>query len=281
MVNQKGDIILDFEYSGSGPFSEGISSFKINGSYFSITKRGRFLSNKKYRDIGIFSQGRAWVEGVNSSGYGFIDTTGSELIPINSYYYVQSYSEGWAFVRETKNGDNYFIDLEGNRALEVPYKWCGEFREGLCPCEKIYKDTYGRVKKSQGFIDKEGRVVIPFEYDRLFDFNNGLAIAWYYEGGNVDNHKYFVLNRNGEKMFDTLEMTDVFDFNHGMTSFEKDGKWGVIDTLGNIIVPPTYSYTAVDNPDFPFIKLYSKDQSSWGYANRYGKIIWKPEGVEF
>ena len=63
----------------------------------------------------------------------------------------------------------YIIDVHGNRLSEDPYEISNRyFNEGLVT---VWKD--GRA----GCIDENGQVVIPFEWDDIWNFHHGAAIA--------------------------------------------------------------------------------------------------------
>ena len=79
---------------------------------------------------------------------------------------------GFTWMSISEDGDRmrgYIIDVYGNRLSEDPYEISNRyFNEGLVT---VWKD--GRA----GCIDENGQVVIPFEWDDIWNFHHGAAIA--------------------------------------------------------------------------------------------------------
>ena len=100
-----------------------------------------------------------------SGAYGFIDTTGYEIVP-SRYVWVEYFSEGLAMV--VYGGKVGFIDEAGNEVIPLIYddrptrtnyqdSFSSFFSEGLAIVE---------LDGKAGFIDKKGNVVVPFgEYE--------------------------------------------------------------------------------------------------------------------
>ncbi|WP_267403824.1 MULTISPECIES: WG repeat-containing protein [unclassified Chryseobacterium] len=84
-----------------------------------------------------------------------------------------------------------------------------------------------------GFINKDSLVMIPFEYDFLNPFTNGLAYA------ENNNQKYFITKQN-------LRLKGDYDeiriFSEGLAAIKKNGKWGFIDNRGDIVIPIQYEH---------------------------------------
>ena len=82
------------------------------------------------------------------------------------------------------------------------------------------------VKKDgkYGYIDKEGHVVIPFEYDYAEDFSEGLAQV-------RKDGKYGFIDKEGHVVI-PFEYDDAEDFSEGLAHVEKDGEWFYINQKG-------------------------------------------------
>lgn len=91
-------------------------------------------------------------------------------------------------------------------------------------------------KEKWGFIDKDSVIKIPFEYDFLNPFENGLAYA-------KNKGKEFFININNLKIEGDYEAVKVFS--EGLAAIKKNSKWGFINQKGNIVISPKY-----DNVDF-------------------------------
>jgi len=123
---------------------------------------------------------------------GFIDKSGKVVIPADKFVSAGRFSEGLAWVRDASTEKYGFIDKEGAYVIEPVYDGASTFREGLAYVEKDGK---------AGYIDKEGRVVIPFDLlpiDNNYPepgFYNGLAAARGQSGrlGYIDKSGDFVI----------------------------------------------------------------------------------------
>lgn len=87
----------------------------------------------------------------------------------------------------------------------------GEFHEGLAPF---------MTTKAVGFIDWTGKVVIPAEYETVWNFSEGFARV-------AKNDKIGYIDRTGKEIT-PLQYSAAGDFSNGMAAVEKGGKWGFI-----------------------------------------------------
>ena len=86
--------------------------------------------------------------------YGFIDTTGKEVVPCQYDDASWSFSEGLARVK--KDGKWRYIDTTGKEVIPCQYDNGYSFNKGFVVVVKDMKF---------GFIDLTGKEVIPCEYD--------------------------------------------------------------------------------------------------------------------
>lgn len=271
LINKDGKEVTPFVYDLIQEFdSEGFARAMKNGKICIIDTKGQepFPVND-YEEIGYFYEGLAPVK--KNDKWGFIDKQGKEIIPCvyehRNYFNVPPYfSEGLAAV--TKGEKNYYIDKTGREVFPVAegvtfgfsdglasvdaskgvifYDKAGhevfscdynfqrlgiDFSEGLAPVTYEY---YGSGQK-YGFIDKQGKEVIPRIYDSAYGFHEGLAHV-------RKNGKDGVIDKNGKEVIPCIY--DFIDsFSEGVAAAQKDGKWGYIDKAGkstfDIISAPT------------------------------------------
>ena len=107
-----------------------------------------------------------------------------------------------------------YIDKTGNQVIALQYKDAESFSDGMAIVS--LKDKYG-------FIDKDGNELIPCQYSAANSFSEGLA----------------AVNIGGK-------WRDAPDEISAMTGRKQTmivgGKWGYIDTKGNIVIPLQYEY---------------------------------------
>jgi hypothetical protein len=182
------------------------------------------------------------------------------------------------------------------------------FSEGLAPVYENSSDPNQRA----GFIDLDGKLVIPMTFDYVGNFNSGLAVASKNEKvGYIDASGTYVI----APQFDYAE-----DFSEGVAAvcYSNDGfQCGYIDTKGKLITPLDitsmdyqtqasegyftachgsmddcrYTFTKTDGTpanfgDFawadPFSEGYAAVQQRvgtdylWGFINKKGDLVIKP-----
>ena len=103
-----------------------------------------------------------------------------------------------------------------------------------------YSDGLAAVCKDNkcGYIDKSGKEVIKIKYDSVTDFNEGVAIV-------ESNGKKMYIDKSGKKVI-SKEFEDAGNFTGEYAVAKKDGKVGVIDKKGNWIIEPDFEEKSLD-----------------------------------
>jgi bifunctional DNA-binding transcriptional regulator/antitoxin component of YhaV-PrlF toxin-antitoxin module len=198
------------------------------------------------------------------------------------------------------NYSGCYIDRTG-KIVKVAIKKNQEYYDGLY----CWYDDTGKF----GYVDSTGTVVIPFQWKRATEFNDGFAIVWddeeKYEGiidkqgkmitpckwkyiqgdsnylgykifseglagvGN-DNHKYGFIDKTG-KLVIPCQWKWVGPFSEGLCWVkDKNGKYGFIDKYGNIVIPCKWK----DAKNFSNGKARVQDVNGVRlYINKQGEII--------
>ena len=184
----------------------------LNNRYNLLNKQSNTLLYRRwYDDIHYPSDGLSLVE-LNDK-FGFIDTTGREVIPL-IYDNAYSFSGGLADVQ--LNGKYGFIDTTGRVIIPFKYASADDFFEGLARVQ---------LNGKCGFIDKAGREVIPCEYDWAWNFSNGLAPVQL-------NDRWGFIDKTGREVI-PCEYDYVFNFSGRLARAQLNNKWGYIDKQGN------------------------------------------------
>ena len=114
-----------------------------------------------------------------------------------------------------------------------------------------------------GFKNRNGQIIIPAQWNMVYDFHEGLA--------KVQNWKCGFINIKGEVVV-PLEWDDCEYFSEGLAVVEKDEKYGYINKAGELVVPLVW------NCEFPFYKgraIVIDDKQR--YIDKQGNIIWTRE----
>ena len=118
---------------------------------------------RKYEWLSSFSEGLCAVR--HDGKYGFIDKTGTEVIPCK-YSAVNDFHEGQAAVQ--LNGKYGYVDTLGADVIPWQYDFADDFRQGVASV---------KVGNLYGLIDKVGNLILPPTYDAIWSFFDGLASA--------------------------------------------------------------------------------------------------------
>jgi len=235
-MDKNANIIIPAEYDNTFPFREGLAAvvqdnrmgfidkignvvipFEYNGSSYSMAPRIE-LRNEQL-DTG-FREGLAVVSyGVwPNTGTGVIDRNNNIVVPFGEYDLIYNFQDGFAAVRNS--GRWGFVNSNGELAIPLEqYAFVRSFSDGLAAVRRDWD------KAGMGFIDKSGNVAIPFMFDHVEPFNEGFAAVW-----NSDSSDGRFPGRDNR----------TFDY----AFIDNPGKWGFIDTSGNVVLPIEFDNVA-------------------------------------
>lgn len=183
-----------------------------------------------------------------------LDTNGREVF--RNKYLLSDFCEGMASAFVDSDSHMY-VDKWGNPISDRYYGLPQGFSEGMAAVNK-----YGKW----GFIDKTGRLVIPFEYEMLklnhMRFREGVAVVG-------KNGKYGVIDKKGNEIVPFKYENALAHYSEGLLSLKENDKWGVIDKRGNIVVPFEFDY--IDEYHSGLAGVNKNDK--YGFIDRTGKLI--------
>jgi hypothetical protein len=125
LVTGRGALVKE-KYIGLYDITEGIALYET-GKYFNFADLNGNIFSEKWIDASPFSGGMATVRKKNT-GYGYIDSTGSLVIPYG-FSNAGSFSEGLAAVANDAGLYGY-IDKSGRRVIDFQFQSAGDFYEG-------------------------------------------------------------------------------------------------------------------------------------------------------
>lgn len=197
---------------------------------------------------------------------GFIDKGGKVVIP-GRFTYVYPFSEGLAAATESESGDTGwgYIDKSGNWAIPPRFSWASNFELGLAPASQNkgcgYIDKKGEevlrlpapggrqdcasswgdftdglsrwlFGKKYGFIDRQGKTVIPPQFDLTYGFSEGLAAV------QIDK-KWGYIDATGRMVIAPRVFWNVKPFRNGLAQVQtEDEGVGYIDRSGKYVWGP-------------------------------------------
>ncbi len=190
-VDQAGRYLISPQFDFATSFSEGAAAVEVNHRFGYISGDGHFVIPPKYFRAGPFKEGFAWVVtrkpwtplGTGEVGialYGqvtYIDHFGREIRRPFSAEHVSNFSEGMAAVRPGKifggcSEKVGYLNTRGDWSIKPQFDDALDFSEGLAAVNPGGKCHMGG---EWGYIDKDGKMAIPFQYDFAGQFKNGHA----------------------------------------------------------------------------------------------------------
>ena len=212
-------------YSGfsSGSFNQGLTLVNKNNSFGIINSKGDVVLDieyKKFTPIQSKFSATNYIKFSNTHYTGIINTKGKIIIPVK-YNSVEFISEHLILAKESQDthwASHHIYRLEGKKLLSRCYYKYPFGKDGLAGITddgktgyinkqgKIvipiqyrsggpFKQGLARVEKRKGkhgYIDVLGNIAIPFEYYYAYDFSDGKAMVKKKKGD------FFYINSKGE-----------------------------------------------------------------------------------
>lgn len=173
---------------------------------------------------------------VKDKKWGYINSSG-KIVVAPKYDHASVFAEGRGMVTMKKPVKKiHCIDATGKVVFEAPESWAdmNEFSYGLA----VVKD---KATKLYGYVDLNGKQVIPFKFSSAGDFSEGLAKVEIKDG--KDERLVGFINTKGEMAFAPDKWLKG-PFSDGMAHvrMEKDGRfvYGYIDKSGKMVIEPRF-----------------------------------------
>ena len=139
-----------------------------------------------------------------------------------------------------------------------------EFKQNSFKLDKDLKPMENEDFK-YGFMDKEGNLIIPYKYDRAYDFSEGLAMV-YKTKNRIDYYGY--IDEHGNEII-KLKYEYGENFSQDLALVRHHRKFGFIDKEGGIIVPFKFD----DADSFEYGKARVKINKRQFYIDKAGNEI--------
>ncbi|MEO1655904.1 MAG: WG repeat-containing protein, partial [Bacteroidota bacterium] len=133
---------------------------------------------------------------------------------------------------------------------------------------------YVELDQKIGYINFDGEVIIPLEYEAVGGFSENLVAV--NQGGVKEDYelkggKWGFLNREG-KVIIPLKYEDVQVFQESLVAVKQHGKYGFIDSRDQVIIDFQYE----DVQGFQEGLAAVKKDGQWGFIDRKGNWIIPP-----
>ncbi|KRU41371.1 WG repeat-containing protein [Clostridium sporogenes] len=231
-----------------------------------INEKGEFLIKPIY-DLALEFQcnGLAVVEIDNF--YGIIDDNGDYIVK-HKYGFISEFSEGRAIVIDNERFN--IINEKGDELISKTqnYSYIGNFKEG--------RAQYGIIDPNKGYLygylDRDGKDIIPAQYEYANDFYKEKAVV------RIKENEYALINVDGE-ILNKYEYASVGNLREGLLSFKEDigGKYGFIDEDGNVVIKPQFTYAQDFSEGRAVVNASGNIINNYGVIDKEGNYIITPK----
>lgn len=236
-IGKDGNEVIEPVFEDASNFNDGLAMVKVDGRFGFIDKTGKMAIAPAYDIVkpdavvgGVWRAGYAVVTAANKTG--LIDREGKVILPVkyddvfffpNMVSARQSVGEKTYYKFSVKPKGEGMLSEDGIVIIEPIYDEIGTYSQGLVPVSKGGKC---------GYLDTEGRVVLPLEYDRAASFLGNFAKV-------TKDKRSFIIDKTGREVCDKIEKLEygVDDIIEGYRAAIKDEKYGLLDETGKFILP--------------------------------------------
>lgn len=226
----------------------------VNGTRWGyINIHGSFAIKPQFDNAEDFQPNGLAVVGISGRS-GLIDSSGGFVVQ-PEYSSIMQFSEGLASAID--DAGFWVIDETGKKVTSKAYSYISAYSEGRA----VFGNTDSKGQYMYGYLDRQGREVIPLKYQSANDFMDGKALV------QLKENQFALIGLNGE-ILHTYDYGTVGSPGDGLLSFQKDfnSKYGYMDIDGNIVIKPQFAMA------LPFDRGRAVVNTSSGVANQYGLI---------
>ncbi len=209
--------------------------------------------NSKYESIEPFSPDGIAVAAINDK-YGYVDTSGHELCPF-IYDDILIFDKGIGGV--SLNNKWALMNIDGVLLTAMKYEQVGDILLGTVVEDRIRVSQNGKW----GFLDKNGKEVIPLIYDEACSFMEELSLV-------KKSGKCGFIDIMGNIVI-SLEYEDASPFSEGLAAAKKKGKVGFIDKNNKTIIPFEFD----DTGNFYDGLAYVRKNGKFGFVDKKGVVV--------
>lgn len=284
-INSKGEEVVACQYDDGLSFYNGFAWVKKDKQWGVIDTGGNIILPFEYYHVDYYSSyGLIQVEKYEIDGkkVGVMDYGGEEIVPLqyDGLYLSSSPSSYYNLIYVFKGEKRGCYDLWGKLVIPVEYNYISEFEKNLAIAEKngkcgcitifakevvevipfIYDDRinltalrvrgFTRVHRNNkyGFLDKNGKEVVPCIYDLADDYilfsNDGSVSDGSVKVARTDEYgfaKYGYVNMKGEEFIPCIYDDCSIDIQEGIAIVSNSGKSCCLDITNQKIISAQYS----------------------------------------
>jgi hypothetical protein len=217
--------------------SNGFARILKNDRYGYIDANGKVIATPQFQAASpVFCEGLAWV--VSNNKLGYINTRGQLVIPPQFDPEISS------------------PPPEENACQSESLTHLSHFQAGLAVVKKNGKS---------GYINSQGKIVIPLRYQDARKFSEGVAVVGSYT---VGNSGYYYIDRQGQKAINQT-FSSAKSFRNGLAAVITPTGAGQINRTGQAIIP--LKFPDARQTDGGPIAVFQNNK--YAYFDRQGKQL--------
>lgn len=259
IINRAGIEVVPTENDETTLPKEGMIRVRKGNLWGFYDTTGRKVIDYQYRTESDFSEGLAVINvDIDSMTvkYGYINKNNEIVIPAR-YEFAMTFFEGLAVI---KDYDRYgMIDRNGKEVMPCKYIGLSGMIDGRC-------FAFDAETELAAMFDKNMKQLTDFKYNEIQFYNEGFYTA------RIGN-QFTYLDKKGRECFGMYE--ELSGFFDGYSMVKKDGKYGIINRKGKIILPIEYDNSGWRTMEYIFsenLAMVEKD-GKYGFVNKRGKIV--------
>lgn len=225
-----------------------------------IDNVGRTVIEPRYEYAEDFQEnGLAIVQRNGKSG--LIDGSGREKVR-PAYSFIAPFSEGRAVVSDAKGYT--LIDERGKQVTAARYDYLNSLHEGRAMFSK--QSTTGT--SHYGYLDAQGKEVLPAVYEDAGDFMNGTALV------KLGEREFALIDPQGTVLH-TYKYPFVGSPGDGLLAYQatENGKYGYLRIDGSIAIEPQYTAALPFSAGRAVINTAENYGNAYGLIDKQGKLV--------
>lgn len=197
--------------------------------------------------------------------YGIIDGTGKYIV-VPSFQSISQFSEGRA---ATITNDGFtLIDESGNVLTQKSYGYIGTFKNQRV----IAAGNNDQGQYVYGYLDLDGKEIIPLQYEAANDFKERGALV------KIGENDYALINPI-DKVLKSYKYYYVGDIGDGLMAYQSssDSKYGYINIDGNVVISPRFTGAMPFEGGRAIVNMAEDYENKFGLIDMTGNSVIRPE----
>lgn len=270
-ITPGGKVAIEPAYDEVSDFDGTFARVKKGDKWGVIDRYGNLVFSCDYDSISSFTDGVALADTGGLKHYLYADGKKKSL---STSYEFHEYSDGYARIKDNRNGKWGFVDHKGVIRVNPKYESATDFKAGhavvslngktysinkagdrkalsFSPDQKIvtFDNGAGYVENANGSFSffTKGYDLVQGEFSEIHDFSDGLALVKN-KNGNV-----YYFNEEGRAVLNLKGYADAGDFSEGKAWVRKNSMYGYVDKTGALVVDTLFTYASDFNNQLAYV----------------------------